>query len=74
MDMKQKFGERMKQLRVSAGFSQEELSFKCDLDRTYINHVERGKRNLSLSSIEKICKGLNVSLTEFFNDERFNSI
>lgn len=42
MPIHQKFGERIRFLRVSQGLSQEELAHKCELDRTYISGVERG--------------------------------
>lgn len=47
-------------LRFENGFSQEELAFRCELDRTYISAVERCVWNVALSNIEKIAKALNV--------------
>lgn len=61
-----KLGERVKQLRKKANISQEKLAELAGLDRTYINGVENGKRNVSIINIEKICKSLNVSLADFF--------
>ena len=49
--------------------SQEEFAFKCDLDRTYITSLERGKRNVSLENLEKIAKAFNMSLSQFFDFE-----
>ncbi len=69
-------GERIKELRKKAGLSQEKFALKIDMDRTYFATVESGKRNISLQNIEKIAKGLNVSLSELFegigetNDDR----
>lgn len=54
------FGQHVTSLRKEAGISQEELSARCDLDRTYISGIERGKRNLSLTNILKIAKALNL--------------
>jgi len=48
------------------GVSQEEFAHICGLDRTYIGGIERGERNVALVNIEKIAKGLRVSLSELF--------
>ena len=65
--IKEKVGQRIKELRTKQGLSQEEFAFKCDLDRTYITSLERGKRNISLENLEKIAKAFNTTLSEFFN-------
>ncbi len=64
--IKEKVGQRIKELRTKQGLSQEEFAFKCDLDRTYITSLERGKRNISLENLEKIAKAFNMTLSEFF--------
>lgn len=65
--IKEKVGQRIKELRTKQGLSQEEFAFKCDLDRTYITSLERGKRNVSLENLEKIAKAFNMTLSEFFD-------
>ncbi len=47
-------------LRFKNGISQEELAFRCELDRTYISAVERCVWNVALSNIEKIAGALEV--------------
>lgn len=59
-------GERIKELRKETGLSQEKFALKIDMDRTYFATVESGKRNISLHNIEKIAKGLNISISELF--------
>jgi transcriptional regulator with XRE-family HTH domain len=54
------FGARLRKCRLAAGLSQEDLSGKCGLDRTYIGGVERGERNLSLLNIIKIATALRI--------------
>lgn len=63
-----KFGERVKQLRRSKGISQEKFALSIDMDRTYYASVEGGKRNISIVNIEKIAKGLDVTLAELFRE------
>ena len=60
-------GERIKELRKKTGLSQEKFALKIDLDRTYFATVELGKRNISLQNIEKIAKGLNITISELFD-------
>lgn len=61
-------GERIKTLRISKGLSQEKFALSIDMDRTYYASVESGKRNISINNINKIAKGLDVSLEELFKD------
>ncbi len=63
-----RFGERIKQLRLSKGLSQEKFAISIDMDRTYYASVENGKRNISIVNIEKIAKGLDISLEELFRE------
>ncbi|WP_339021005.1 helix-turn-helix transcriptional regulator [Spiroplasma endosymbiont of Atherix ibis] len=62
------FSKNMKRIRVNAQLTQEELSFRSQLHRNYISDSERGKRNISLKSVEKIAKALNVEPIEFFRE------
>lgn len=57
----------IRQLRTELGFSQEYLADLCDLDRTYISSVERGKRNLTLATLEKIIPHLSISTSAFLD-------
>lgn len=66
MDIKKKFGMRVKILRKSKGISQEFLAERAQLDRTYIGGIERGERNVSLINIEKIAKALDIEIDELF--------
>ena len=63
-DITRRFGNRLRELRQRAGVSQEAFAAKCDLDRTYISGIERGKRNVALRNIEAIATGLNLPISE----------
>ena len=54
----------MKRLRALHGWSQDALALEADLDRTFIAHVERLRRNISLDNIEKIAVALDVPIHE----------
>ena len=58
------FGDRVRELRISQGLSQEVLAQKAGLHRTYIGGIERGERNVSLINIEKIASALNLSIVD----------
>ncbi|MFC2017400.1 helix-turn-helix domain-containing protein [Chloroflexota bacterium] len=42
-----KFGERIRELRVSINLSQEELAYRASVHRTYLGSIERGERHMS---------------------------
>lgn len=65
--IQKKLGNRIKELRKEHSISQEELAERANLDRTYINSIENGKRNISIINIEKITIALNTTLKDFFN-------
>ena len=65
--IEEKVGNRIKELRNILGISQEELGFRSGVHRTYIASLEVGKRNISISTLEKIVIALEVTFSEFFN-------
>lgn len=59
-------GQRLRSYRQQKGLTQEELAEKADLHPTYIGQAERGEKNLTLVSLEKILAALELSFAEFF--------
>lgn len=59
-------GKRVRALRNEKGISQETLAERSSLHRTYVGGVERGLRNPSLKSLDRIAKGLGVRLSDLF--------
>ncbi|MDA2926544.1 helix-turn-helix transcriptional regulator [Acidobacteria bacterium AH-259-G07] len=66
-DIRIRFGLAVKKRRLELGLSQEKLAEQSDLHRTYVADIERGTRNLSLINIEKIAKGLDLSIADLFS-------
>ena len=64
MNIKQKFGKRIKELRLQKGLSQEALANIAELDRTYIPSIEQGKRNVSIIVIEKLAIALDIEINK----------
>jgi transcriptional regulator with XRE-family HTH domain len=65
-DLRQQFGDRMRELRRQLGISQEELAVRCGLHRTYVGGIERGERNPSLINIGRIADALQVRILDLF--------
>ena len=72
MDIKAKIGLRIKEIRIEKNLTQEAVAWKAEVDRTFMNHVENGRRNVSVESLEKIVSGLDTNIKEFFNSDLFN--
>lgn len=75
MDIQEKIASRIKEIRTSTklDLTQEAVAWRSEVDRTFMNHVENGRRNISVKSLEKIVvNGLGMSLKEFFNHEIFS--
>jgi transcriptional regulator with XRE-family HTH domain len=68
MAIEKKIGLRIKEIRTKNSLTQEQLAWEADVDRTYMNHVENGRKNISIRSLEKIIKALKVSFSEFFKE------
>ena len=64
--MHEKVAQRIKQLRLKNGLSQEGLSHLAELDRKYIGIIEKGHTNVSIQVLSQICEALDISLSEFF--------
>ena len=59
-------GKRIASLRIGANLSQEKFAERCNVHRTYIGAIERGEKSPTLVTIEKIARGLNISISELF--------
>jgi transcriptional regulator with XRE-family HTH domain len=57
-----RFGELVRRLRKEQGFSQEAFAFKVGLHRTYMGDIERGEKNVTLVTADKLAKGLGLTL------------
>lgn len=71
MNIKEKFGNKVKSLREQKSISIEHLANISNVDRNYISDIEKGKRNVSIEIIEKIILALDTDFATFFNDKSF---
>ncbi len=63
-----RFGELVRRLRQEKGYSQEEFSFRVGLHQTYVSSVERGERNVTIQTADRIAKALGTTLTDLFGE------
>ena len=68
-------GLRIRELRVKAGLTQEQLAERADLHPTYLGGIERGERNPSLKNLDKLAGALQIPLKSLvdFGDEESNT-
>lgn len=67
IELARKIGDRIRELRIKSGLSQEELAFRASLSFNYIGKVERGERNIKFDKLVRIIHTLGISLEEFFS-------
>jgi transcriptional regulator with XRE-family HTH domain len=64
----QELGRRIRAARIALGFSQEELAYESDIDRSYIGGVERGERNITFNVLCKIAAALRCDVATLTTD------
>lgn len=60
------FGHRIRTIRKAKGLSQEALAALADIDRSYMGHIERGEKNITLTKIYQIAKALDITPSSLF--------
>lgn len=65
-NIRQQFGQRVRELRAATELSQEALADRCGFARSYMSRIERGGANMSLDAIQKLADGLGVTVPDLF--------
>lgn len=65
-DLTKLMGERIRSFRKEKNLSQEELAYRASIHPTYVGQLERGEKNATLDSMEKITTALEITLEELF--------
>jgi transcriptional regulator with XRE-family HTH domain len=65
-DILLRFGSQVKKQRLKQHLSQEELAERAGVHRTYVGMIERAEKNITLLTIQKLAKALDVSVARFF--------
>lgn len=63
-NLRKGFGQRIRELRTSQGFSQEAFADRCGFVRTYMSRIETGTANPSLDAAKVLADGLGMTLSE----------
>ena len=58
------FGDELQNARIKAEFTQEELSFAAEIDRTYISQLENNKKSPTLDVLFRLCDALGIAASE----------
>lgn len=66
-DVRVRFGKRLRALRKKHGWTQEALSHRLGLERTYLSDIENGRMNVSLINLEIIAQGFGLSLSKLLS-------
>ena len=66
MDVRERVGWNVRRLRVEKGMSQDHLAYAAEIERAYVGYLERGKRNATLTTLEKVAKVLGHDVSELF--------
>lgn len=64
-------GDRVKELRTQNKLSQEQLALRAEITTAYLGQIERGEKNPTVVTVEKICNALGISLSDFFSNQSF---
>lgn len=64
MDVRQRLAANVKRLRKASGLSQEKFALEHGIDRTYISAIERGRRNPTITIVERLANALDVDVME----------
>lgn len=68
-DILKRLGQRIRQIRVSRGFtSQEALAGFLKMHRTFIGHLETGRKDFRVTTLIRVAAALDVSLSDLFAD------
>jgi transcriptional regulator with XRE-family HTH domain len=62
-ELQKKIGNRIRSLRLKRGWSQEEFADRCRIHRGHMGQIERGEKNVSVATLEKVGKGLEMTVS-----------
>jgi transcriptional regulator with XRE-family HTH domain len=60
------FGVVVRKLRTNRGMSQEAFADLCGVHRTYMGTIERGEKTVTIETVDKIAKALNIRVSQLF--------
>jgi transcriptional regulator with XRE-family HTH domain len=70
MDVRERVGLNLQKLRRERGLSQEELADRANIHQTYLSGVERGKRNPTVTVLQRIAEALGADVEDLVSRRR----
>ena len=67
MDIRARLGRNVRRLREERGWSQEDYADRAGIHRTYVSDIERGRRNPTVTVVEKLAQPLEVEPGQLLN-------
>ncbi len=71
MTIQERIGKRITQLRKEKKLSQQNFAYEADIERSFLTHIEKDRKNISVGTLERIFAGLEVSFKDFCDSEIF---
>jgi transcriptional regulator with XRE-family HTH domain len=69
-EIRKKFGENLRAVRKSRGFSQEHLAYVAGIDRSYVGKIERGEVNLTIEKLYLLAETIKCSPKDLVPEPR----
>lgn len=63
-----KIGAAIRKFREELGMTQDDFADKIEMHRSYYGEIERGKWNMTLSTLTKVCAGLGIKMWQVFRE------
>ena len=64
-----KIGDRIKEIRLLKGISQQDLAARCNFEKANMSRIESGRTNLTIKNAYKICTALDIKLKDLVDVE-----
>ncbi|MDB5222142.1 MAG: helix-turn-helix transcriptional regulator [Chitinophagaceae bacterium] len=74
MELTEKIGKRITELRKAKKISQQKFSYEADIERSFLTHIEKGRKNISVGTLQRITSALQISLKDFFDSKEFSKV
>jgi len=71
MTIQERIGKRITELRKVKKLSQQKFAYEADIERSFLTHIEKGRKNISVGTLERIFSALEISFQDFFDSDLF---
>lgn len=68
MEIQELLALNLRRIRVAKNISQDELALLAGVERAYVGHIERGKKNPTVQTLAKLAEALNCGVKDLFSD------